>query len=155
MSGVCALLIRGYGQNVPPCTSQWSGFYVRLGQKQTFRAVNCDVCFTSSSDIHSCERHARFGPKADSCTAANCISIRPPRRHAFCLAGRTVRFLRASRATEYLRRSAQSDFAFCIGPHVCILTRQAHQLGGVFAKLERSVCHSSKCPNWEDHANAV
>jgi hypothetical protein len=29
MSGMCALLIRGYGQNVPPCTSalgQWAVF---------------------------------------------------------------------------------------------------------------------------------
>jgi hypothetical protein len=36
-----------------------------MGQKQTFRTVNCDVCFTSNADIHERERHVRFGPKAD------------------------------------------------------------------------------------------
>jgi hypothetical protein len=36
-----------------------------LGQKQTFRAINCDVCFTSKSDILRCERHVRFVPIAD------------------------------------------------------------------------------------------
>jgi hypothetical protein len=39
-----------------------------LGQKQTFRAVNCDVCFTSRPGIRRCERDVRFGPKADICS---------------------------------------------------------------------------------------
>jgi len=36
-----------------------------LGQKRTFRAINCDVCFTSKADIGSCERNVRFVPIAD------------------------------------------------------------------------------------------
>jgi hypothetical protein len=36
-----------------------------LGQKRTFLAVNCDVCFTSEADIRGCERHVRYVPKAD------------------------------------------------------------------------------------------
>jgi hypothetical protein len=37
MSGMCALLIRGYGQNVPPCTSA-------LGQRAVFGPGGSGTC---------------------------------------------------------------------------------------------------------------
>ena len=46
-----------------------------MGQKQTFRAVNCSVCFTSNADIRSCERHVCFGPKADISVKLDKIEI--------------------------------------------------------------------------------
>jgi hypothetical protein len=34
-------------------------------------AVSRDVGFTSKASVLKCDRHVRFGPIADSCTAAN------------------------------------------------------------------------------------
>jgi len=36
-----------------------------LGHKRTFRAVNCDVCFTSEAGIRGWEQYVCYGPKAD------------------------------------------------------------------------------------------
>jgi hypothetical protein len=41
------------------------GENVRFGSLADILAVNCDVCFTSKSDIRKCWRHVRFVPKAD------------------------------------------------------------------------------------------
>src|SRR5262249_31121427 len=53
---------------------------VRFTPKADICSATRDVCFGPKADIGSAQAHVCFGPKADSCTAANSIAIRSPRR---------------------------------------------------------------------------